>query len=131
MPREVKALVIASVMSIGTLAVTFGTAAIVQSQRASAAAVGAGTNSVATINFSKLEGQPKIGYQLFDRNCAHCHGDDAHGDEGPDLYDLTKSDAHISKVIREGVKNEMPKFGKKFNDADIQALLAFLHTLKT
>jgi mono/diheme cytochrome c family protein len=70
------------------------------------------------------------GHGLFDRNCAHCHGDDARGDEGPTLYNLTLSDARIAKRIKEGIKGEMPKFGSKFNDADIEALTAYLRTLK-
>ena len=70
------------------------------------------------------------GQKLFERNCAHCHGNDARGEEGPSLYNLTLSDARIAKRIREGVKGEMPRFGSKFNDADIAALIAFLRTLK-
>jgi mono/diheme cytochrome c family protein len=72
----------------------------------------------------------KQGASLFGRNCAHCHGDDARGDEGPDLHDLTKSDARITKIIKEGIKGEMPRFGSKFTDADVQALIAFIRTLK-
>ena len=71
------------------------------------------------------------GHGLFDRNCAHCHGDDARGDEGPSLYNLTLSDARIAKRIKEGIKGEMPKFGSKFNDAKIEALTAYLRTLKS
>jgi mono/diheme cytochrome c family protein len=71
------------------------------------------------------------GRHLFLMNCAHCHGDDAHGDEGPDLYDLHKSDARIHKVVTEGIKGEMPSFAKKLNDTDVRALIAYLHTLKT
>lgn len=70
------------------------------------------------------------GHSLFDRNCAHCHGDDARGDEGPSLYNLTLSDARIAKRIKEGIKGEMPKFGSKFNNAEIEALTAYLRTLK-
>ena len=71
------------------------------------------------------------GRHLFLLNCAHCHGDDAHGDEGPDLYDLHKSDARIHQVITTGIKGEMPSFGKKFNGSDIQALTAYLRTLRS
>jgi cbb3-type cytochrome c oxidase subunit III len=74
--------------------------------------------------------QAKEGASLFARNCAHCHGSDAHGDEGPDLYDLTKSDARITKIIKEGIKGQMPKFRSKFSDDQVQALIAFLRTLK-
>ena len=55
-------------------------------------------------------------------NCAHCHGDDARGDEGPDLHGVTKSDARIASFIKNGIKGEMPKFGAKLSDADVQAL---------
>src|SRR5580704_2174582 len=71
------------------------------------------------------------GRHLFLMNCAHCHGDDAHGDEGPDLYDLHKSDARIHKVVLEGIKGEMPSFGKKLKDTDVRALIAYLRTLKS
>jgi len=70
------------------------------------------------------------GRNLFERNCAHCHGDDARGDEGPDLHSLKKSDARITKVVTQGIKGEMPAFGSKLNDTDVKALIAFLRTLK-
>lgn len=70
------------------------------------------------------------GYALFMMNCAHCHGSDARGDEGPDLHGITRSDARIASVIKNGVKGEMPKFGAKLSDTDVQALTAFLRTLK-
>ena len=71
----------------------------------------------------------ETGRHLFLLNCAHCHGDDAHGGEGPDLYDLNKSNARIHQVIMSGIKGEMPSFGKKFNESDIQSLTAYLRTL--
>jgi cbb3-type cytochrome c oxidase subunit III len=74
--------------------------------------------------------EAKRGQNLFERNCAHCHGDDARGDEGPDLHDLKKSDARITKIVTQGIKGEMPAFGAKLNDADVKALIAFLRTLK-
>ena len=74
--------------------------------------------------------QAHRGYTLFLVNCAHCHGDDARGDEGPDLHGVTKSDARIASMIKNGVKGEMPKFGSKLTDTDVQALIAFLRSLK-
>jgi mono/diheme cytochrome c family protein len=76
------------------------------------------------------EGEPRRGRSLFDRNCAHCHGNDARGDEGPSLHNLTLSDARIAKRIKDGIKGEMPRFGAKLNDADVEALIAYLRTLK-
>ena len=39
---------------------------------------------------------------LFLRNCAHCHGANAHGDDGPDLHDLGLGDDWIANRIRKG-----------------------------
>ena len=74
--------------------------------------------------------QAHKGYTLFMMNCAHCHGNDAHGDEGPDLHGVNKSDARIASLIKNGIKGEMPKFGTKLTDTDVQALIAFVRTLK-
>jgi mono/diheme cytochrome c family protein len=70
------------------------------------------------------------GRHLFLMNCAHCHGEDARGDEGPDLHDLHRSDARIHDVITAGIKGEMPSFGKKLTDPDVRALTAYLRTLR-
>ena len=80
------------------------------------------TNAVA-------EAGAAAGAKLFDHNCAHCHGDDARGDEGPDLHGLRKSDARLEKIIKEGIKGEMPAFGNKFNDDEVKELVAYLRTL--
>jgi mono/diheme cytochrome c family protein len=70
------------------------------------------------------------GQHLFLMNCAHCHGDDARGDEGPDLHGLRKTDARLSALINNGIKGEMPRFDKKLSPSDVQALIAFLNSLK-
>jgi mono/diheme cytochrome c family protein len=70
------------------------------------------------------------GYKLFMMNCAHCHGNDARGDEGPDLHGVRKSDDRLAAIIKNGVKGEMPNFSRKLTDADIRALTAFLRSLK-
>ena len=70
------------------------------------------------------------GARLFALNCAHCHGVDASGDEGPDLHGVMKSDGKIANLIKNGKKGEMPKFSQKLSDADVQALIAFIRSLK-
>jgi mono/diheme cytochrome c family protein len=70
------------------------------------------------------------GQKLFAVNCSHCHADDATGDEGPDLHGLTKSDERIKAIITNGIKGEMPAFGKKLQDADKDALIGFLRSLR-
>ncbi len=70
------------------------------------------------------------GRSLFLRNCAHCHGDDARGDEGPDLHGLHRTDDWLARRINNGLKGEMPAFGEKFSAGDVNALIAYLHTLR-
>jgi mono/diheme cytochrome c family protein len=70
------------------------------------------------------------GQHLFLMNCAHCHGDDARGDEGPDLHGLRKTDARLSALINNSIKGEMPQFNQKLSASDVQALIAFLNSLK-
>lgn len=80
-----------------------------------------------TVVFSSA--QTSRGRTLFGQSCAHCHADDASGDEGPDLRGIQISDRMIARTIRRGIKGEMPSFAKKHNDADIAALLAYLRSL--
>jgi cytochrome c553 len=50
------------------------------------------------------------GHDLFLMNCAHCHGEDAHGtDEGPNLATRRRSEARIASVISNGIKGQMPR----------------------
>lgn len=77
------------------------------------------------------------GGSLFVSNCAFCHGRDAGGGEdGPDLTrsKLVSEDVggnKIGPVVKNGrPQNGMPSFAQ-FNDADIAALDAFIHTQKS
>ena len=74
------------------------------------------------------------GRALFVQSCAHCHGEDAEGTgedgDGPNLHSLRISDARIATVIRHGIHGEMPSFARKFSEPDIEALIAYLRTLR-
>jgi mono/diheme cytochrome c family protein len=70
------------------------------------------------------------GRKLFLGSCAHCHGADATGDEGPDLHDLQVSDRYIAHMITFGEPHEMPSFAKKHGPADITALTAYVRSLE-
>jgi mono/diheme cytochrome c family protein len=70
------------------------------------------------------------GRALFLKNCAHCHGADARGDDGPDLHGLDVSDEWIANRIRKGKKGQMTAFAGKLQPAEIDALVAYLRTLK-
>src|SRR5215469_2167268 len=127
---EIKATFLAIFSSVCVLALTFGLAPFLRSSQAAAVTTKDSTPISGLKPAMNLEGQAEQGRSLFARNCAHCHGDDARGDEGPTLYNLAMSDARIAKRIKEGIKGEMPKFGSKLNDVDIAALIAYLRTLK-
>lgn len=72
----------------------------------------------------------KRGRTLFLDSCAHCHGADARGDEGPDLHDVQVSDRYIARIITHGIPHEMPSFAKKHGPADIVALTAYVRSLE-
>ena len=123
----------AAIAAIVTSAMVLGgTFALARFMRESRFARPASTADLAPIETAAVpvNADPAQGRRLFAMNCAHCHGDDARGDEGPDLHDLHKSDARIRQVITAGIKGEMPSFAKKLGDEDIRALTVYLRSLK-
>jgi mono/diheme cytochrome c family protein len=70
------------------------------------------------------------GRTLFLRNCAHCHGADAHGDDGPDLHDIGWTDRKIATRIRKGKAGQMTAFAGKLQPAEIDALVRYVESLK-
>jgi len=128
---EARALLIAATVSAVTVAGTFGFAGIMRSQfsRPSLSSLTVGPAAPGTAALVIATANQEEGRRLFLLNCAHCHGDDARGDEGPDLHDLRKSDERIRQLILSGIKGEMPSFAKKLNDSDVSALTAYLRTL--
>ena len=130
MSIETKGMLLGLAAAFGLLGAAFGLAPLLQPKRATVANEQQRANAASVTSTHVLEGDAKRGYSLFDHSCAPCHGDDARGDEGPNLYDLVKSDARIATIIKNGVKGEMPSFAKKFSDADVQSLIAYLRTLK-
>ena len=70
------------------------------------------------------------GHEFFEMSCSQCHGDDAHGDEGPDLHNLSLSNARIATTIKKGIKGEMPTFAKKYDNRQVAALVSYLRSLR-
>ncbi len=79
------------------------------------------------------------GHAIFQANCARCHyANSTWSLHGPGLRALYKqpylpsgapaNDDRVRSVIEHG-RNMMPAFGNTFDDQQIQALLAYLHTL--
>ena len=85
------------------------------------------------VSFSETAVTPELvaqGHKFFAMSCSECHGDDATGDEGPDLHNLPISNARIRVMIKKGLKGEMPPFTKKYNDQQITALVSYLRSLR-
>lgn len=70
------------------------------------------------------------GRELYLDSCAHCHGADATGDEGPDLHGAPVSDRYLARIITQGIPHEMPSFAKKLGAEDITALTAYVRSLE-
>jgi len=120
---EVKGLIAALLISGTVIGGFLGAARVVQSNIAMSLSK-SGAQSSATKD-------PKVaaGAKLFALNCAHCHGVDATGDEGPDLHKVKKTDERIKSTILNGVKGEMPAFGKKLTENDAATLVVFIRSL--
>jgi mono/diheme cytochrome c family protein len=127
--RERQALLIAIATSGLTLVATFGFAWAMRVALFSMRLPSIPTSAQPATVTQNMTAEAAQGRHLFLMNCAHCHGDDASGDEGPDLHDLRKTDERIHQLITAGVKGEMPSFARKLNDSDIRALTAYLRTL--
>ena len=127
---EIKGALIGITAAACLLAGTFSLAQMLQNPRAGDSNDTSRAQASPPQAVAALSEKGQKGHNLFDHNCAHCHGDDARGDEGPNLYNLRKSDARITAIVKGGIKGEMPSFAKKFKDADVQDLIAYLRTLK-
>ena len=121
---ELKGIMLGTVSGLAAIGIAFAAAEVFQ-PRATAR-----PGAAAPLVIPPAGTPANQGYNLFLLNCAHCHGPDARGDEGPDLHGVTKSDARIASMIKNGVKGEMPKFGAKLTDSDVQALIVFVRSLK-
>jgi mono/diheme cytochrome c family protein len=129
---ERRALLVAIATSVVTLLVTFGFAAAMRStQLRSLPPAAMMVVAQGGVEKERLSAAALRGRHLFLLNCAHCHGDDARGDEGPDLHNLPKSDARIHQVITRGIKGEMPSFAKKLGEPEVQQLTVYLRTLRS
>ncbi|HTL57319.1 MAG TPA: cytochrome c [Candidatus Limnocylindrales bacterium] len=118
-----KGIILGTASGLAAVAFAFATGEIIQPKETPAA------RAAEAVSIPRDGTAENRGYTLFMLNCAHCHGNDARGDEGPDLHGLTKSDGRIASLIKNGIKGEMPSFGRKLTDADVQALIAFVRSL--
>ena len=77
----------------------------------------------------QLTGDADRGREIFQLNCATCHGLDADGEVGPNLRDVSerKSKVALIQQVISGQTPPMPQFQP--NERDMADLLSFLETL--
>ena len=87
-----------------------------------------------------LNSQQAAGRRVYDDNCDRCHEPySTRGKKGPGLKGMFKqqylsmsglpaNNERVSDIIRLGRK-EMPAYSQKFNQQEMDELLAYLHTL--
>ncbi len=69
--------------------------------------------------------------QLFATTCGWCHSDGGRSaGKGPQLMDTKRSDDFIRYRIKHGKEGAMPAFGTALSDADIDAIVVYIHNLK-
>src|SRR6516162_845698 len=96
---EIKATILAVSASALVLALTFGItpflrASLAADSNGKVQANNSGAKLAADLGAGAIQGR-----NLFIRNCAHCHGDDARGNEGPNLHNLAMNDERIANRI--------------------------------
>ena len=89
-----------------------------------------------------LAGDPQVGFQLFDKYCTVCHGEDGYGDGvmgallGMSPEDLTNpnltdrfDNAELAAAILDGSGRFMPAWRGILTDEDVDALVSYIRLL--
>jgi mono/diheme cytochrome c family protein/uncharacterized membrane protein len=90
---------------------------------------------IPTSTSAQEQGDPQQGREVFEQNCAMCHGSDASGMMGmhPSLRGVMErlSREGVEVTIRNGrdVQPPMPVFEGRLSDEDISDVIAYLDTL--
>ena len=131
---EVMGFVLAVIAAIAIVGLTLGVSSVV-SHRLSIAPPGQAVRAVQQFGKSSASNAVESsriiqGRSLFADNCSSCHGDSAEGAFGPSLRSLDTSDSVAIMTIKNGAKGKMPPFGNKLSESNIQAIIAYLHSLK-
>ena len=130
LPLEMKAFGWAVLVALLALGSAWMAAIPIKMMAGSSAAPTAASSTGA---FDEIVTSPELanqGHEFYEMSCSQCHGDDAHGDEGPDLHNLSIGNARIATTIKKGIKGEMPTFAKKYDDRQVAALVSYLRTLR-
>lgn len=76
-----------------------------------------------------LTGDSNQGHEIFEINCAACHGVEANGDVGPSLQHIShrKSKANLIHQVVSGKTPPMPQF--RPNSQEMADLLSYLESI--
>jgi mono/diheme cytochrome c family protein len=76
-----------------------------------------------------LTGDRKRGHEIFEVNCAACHGVQANGDVGPSLQHISQRKSKVKLIYQviSGKTPPMPKFQP--NSQDMADLLSYLENI--
>src|SRR6478609_1918266 len=130
MPRAIKSLVAAVLAGGLALASALAWGGVLQRRAARSSHQQPGTEALFEAPTPTSPALVARGRMLFLDSCAHCHGADARGDEGPDLHGVQVSDRYIANIVMRGIPDEMPSFRKKHGPADLTALTAYVRSLE-
>ena len=129
MARELKGLAAGLAAGVGVVALAYGASAIgtrtvpAETKQAEAKQAAPSENAPATQLVA-------TGRTLYLDACAGCHGQQGQGQVGPTLHHLGDPDAKIARNIVNGFPPRMPAFKDKYNEAQLQALVAYVQSLK-
>ncbi len=128
MTIEVKGLIAGLIAALVVLGATFGISALVAPREK---APPAAPSSAATPPADRaLATQIAQGHILYKASCASCHGADAGGGFGPTLRHENLGDAALTQIITHGKWKVMPAFSSKYPAPQVQALVAYIDSLK-
>jgi mono/diheme cytochrome c family protein len=69
--------------------------------------------------------------QLFATMCGLCHSDGGRAaGKGPQLMDSSRNDDFLRSRIKDGKAGAMPAYGSTFSDAQIDAFITYIRSLK-
>ena len=69
--------------------------------------------------------------QLFASSCGWCHSDGGRvAGKGPQLTNSSRSDDYLRHRIKNGKVGAMPAYGSAFSDAQIDAMVKYIRSLK-
>lgn len=110
------------------------TATAEMTEVASTAPTTAAASSGPTTATPTADGKLEMGKAVFANNCVTCHAEGGKGNVGPNLTDAKfihgSEPKDVLAVVRDGhPQKQMPAWGKLLNDAQLDAVVAYVVSL--